>query len=44
MKDAFAIAWDNKRMIHEHEKKFTKMMGDLRVNYEQVARRDRLDI
>ena len=44
LKDAFSIGWDNKKMIYDNEKKFLKMMSDLRTNYEQVARKDSLNI
>ena len=44
MKDAFSIGWENKKMIHAIESKVTKMISDLRIDHEQVMRRDALEI
>ena len=44
MKDAFSIGWENRKMIHAIESKVSKMISDLRIDHEQVMRRDALEI
>ena len=44
MTDVYNIAWENKKSISQVEKKATKMVSDLRNEYEQLTRRNDLDI
>ena len=44
MTDVYNIAWENKKSITQVEKKATKMVSDLRNEYEQLSRRNDFDI
>ena len=44
MTDVYNIAWENKKSITQVEKKATKMVSDLRNEYEQLSRRNEFDI